>query len=173
MWPDQAVFSRQPPPIGGAWPWSQTQQLLTAVVCQQPPRQRLILSRVYPALAAHGRPNNHNDPCQLFLTWNLYLDLRAAGTNIQGKKMSFIFLIQSIIVQNFLKLIIKFVYIYHDLHLLLSYPLRYNQSKYKCQLIESLFPLGNSLRPGHRVFGNQNPNLLVSSYFHIYRSWII
>ena len=72
-------------------------------------------------------------------------------------KLSFNFLIQSIIVQNFLKLIIKFVYFYHDLHLLLSYPLRYNQSKYKCQLIESLFFLGNSLRPGDRI----------------YRSWII
>ncbi len=82
MLPDQVVFSRPPPPIEEAWPWSQIQLPLMAVVCQQPPR--LMLSRVHLALAEPGRPNNHNDPCQLFLTWNLYLDLQAAGTNIQG-----------------------------------------------------------------------------------------
>ena len=78
---DRAAFSRQPLPIEEAWLWSPTRRLPTAVVWQQPLRQ--ILSRVYLALAAPGRLNNRNDPCQLFLTWNLYLDLQAAGTNSQ------------------------------------------------------------------------------------------
>ena len=81
---DRAAFSRQPLPIEEAWLWSPTRRLPTAVVWQQPLRQ--ILSRVYLALAAPGRLNNRNDPCQLFLTWNLYLDLQAAGTNILGER---------------------------------------------------------------------------------------